>query len=66
MAKNYPVQDLRVASVQSKSDGQLCEAVGRGTGMKTYPHGYEMRGVSKDNIHTIIGHVRTFQPKKKR
>lgn len=60
-AKRTPTADLRSKEVQSKSDEALYGAIGRGTGHVNYPHGYEMRGMSKEKIFSLIQYIRALK-----
>jgi mono/diheme cytochrome c family protein len=60
-AKKVPTPDLRSKEVQQRSDDELYLTVARGVGHVNYPHGYEMRGMSKDKILAVIQYVRTLK-----
>ncbi len=58
--KKIPTPDLRSKEVQSKPDEDLYATIARGVGHVNYPHGYEMRGMSKDKIFSVIQYIRTM------
>lgn len=60
-AKRIPTPDLRAKDVQDKADEDLYATIARGVGHVNYPHGYEMRGMSKDKIFALIQYIRKMK-----
>ena len=55
------VPDLRTREVQDMSDDEMYSSIARGTRHKIYPHGYELRGMSKTDIKAIVAYIRTLK-----
>jgi mono/diheme cytochrome c family protein len=55
--------DLRSKAVQSQSDAQLFESIGRGTNHKRYPHVFLQKGVTQAQLNDLIAHLRTLAKK---
>ena len=52
------IPDLRSKAVQSKTDAQLFDSIGRGTEHKKYPHVFFQRGVTQGQVSEIVAHLR--------
>jgi hypothetical protein len=53
--------DLRSAEIQSKSNRDLHDSIGRGQGHKAYPHAYLMRGMTEGELNSVIGYIRSIR-----
>jgi mono/diheme cytochrome c family protein len=60
-AQKATLPDLRSQAVQSKSDRDLHDSIGRGVGHKAYPHAYLMRGMTEGQLNSVIGFVRSLK-----
>jgi mono/diheme cytochrome c family protein len=54
------IPDLRSKAVQSKSDTQLFDSIGRGTDHKKYPHVFLQTGVTQTQIAQIVAYLRVL------
>jgi mono/diheme cytochrome c family protein len=63
--KKANIPDLRTASVQNRSDGDLYGSIGRGEGHKEYPHGFLSRGLTMAQLKTIVTYIRSQSTVKK-
>lgn len=61
--KKMSIPDLRAEAVQSRSDDALFASIGRGVGLKEYPHVFLSRGMTEKDIRDLIVHIRTFRKK---
>ena len=50
--------DLHSPAVQSKSDRDLHDSIGRGVNHKAYPHAYLMRGMTESELSSVILFIR--------
>src|SRR5690348_7255577 len=50
--------DLRSKSVQSLTDAQLFESIGRGTNHKVYPHVFLQKGLTQAQVNEVVEHIR--------
>jgi mono/diheme cytochrome c family protein len=55
------VANLRSKDVQGMSDQELFDTIAYGTKHKEYPHAFLYHGLTKDDVHTIIRHIRSFK-----
>ncbi len=62
-AAKMPMASLHSKEVQSMSDEQLFHTVAYGTKHKEYPHAFLSRGVTENDVHSIVAHIRTFKEK---
>jgi mono/diheme cytochrome c family protein len=53
--------DLRSATIQSKTDRDLHDSIGRGQNHKQYPHAYLMRGMTEGELNSLIGYIRSLK-----
>ena len=60
-AQKATMPDLRTAAIQSKSDRDLHDSIGRGQGHKVYPHAYLMRGMTEGQLNAVIGYIRSIR-----
>ncbi len=60
-AQKATIPDLRSAAVQSKTDRDLHDSIGRGQGHKAYPHAYLMRGMTEGELRAVIGYIRSIK-----
>jgi mono/diheme cytochrome c family protein len=58
--KRANIPDLKTATVQSRSDGDLLASIGRGEGHKEYPHGFLSRGLNQVQVKNIIAYIRSL------
>lgn len=61
--KKFTAPDLRVA-LKSRTDKSVADSIGKGVGHSQYPHSYEMRGMSRDSVLSIVLYLRTLGNKK--
>lgn len=59
--KRFPIPDFRGSAVQSKSDEQLYDGIAHGTGHANYPHSFESRGMSHQNIQALVAYIRSLK-----
>ena len=57
--KRANIPDLRSATIQGRSDGDLFASIGRGEGHKEYPHGFLSRGLTQVQIKNLITYIRS-------
>ena len=62
-AKKMPVANLRSKDVQGLSDREMFDTIAYGTKHKEYPHAFLYHGLTEDDIHAIVRHIRTFKEK---
>lgn len=62
-AAKMPMSSLRSKEVQSMSDEQLFNTVAYGTKHKEYPHAFLYHGLTENDVHSIVAHIRTFKEK---
>jgi mono/diheme cytochrome c family protein len=60
-AKKIPVPDLRSKDIQGKPDEELYALIARGSRHVNYPHAFELRGMSRENVLTLIQYIRTMK-----
>jgi mono/diheme cytochrome c family protein len=60
-AQKATIPDLRSETIQSKSDRDLHDSIGRGQGHKVYPHAYLMRGMTEGELRALIGYIRSIK-----
>ncbi len=59
--KKVGVLDLRSPEVQSLSDQELFDGIAYGARHKKYPHGFARRGLTDQQITTLVAYVRTLR-----
>ena len=59
--KKVGVLDLRSPEVQSLSDQELFDGIAYGARHKKYPHGFARRGLTDQQITTLVSYVRTLR-----
>ncbi len=57
-AQKATLPDLHSPAVQSKSDRDLHDSIGRGMNHKAYPHAYLMRGMTENELSSVIAFIR--------
>ena len=62
-AAKMPVANLRSKEVQDLSDNEMFETIAYGTTHKEYPHAFLRHGLTEDDVHSIVRHIRTFKGK---
>ena len=62
-AAKMPMPSLHSKEVQSMSDEQLFNTVAYGTKHKEYPHAFLSRGVTENDVRSIVVYIRTFKEK---
>jgi mono/diheme cytochrome c family protein len=55
--------DLRSKSVQSLTDAQLAESIGKGTNHKVYPHVFLQKGITQAQVNEVVAHLRKLAKK---
>lgn len=58
--KKLGVLDLRSPEVQSLSDEELFDGIAYGAKHKQYPHGFARRGLTDQQIKTLVSYIRTL------
>lgn len=58
--KKLGVLDLRSHEVQSLSDQELFDSIAYGTRHKNYPHGFARRGITNEQITSLVQYLRTL------
>jgi mono/diheme cytochrome c family protein len=60
-AKKAHVPDLRSKETQVKSDHDLHELIARGLGHVSYPHAFELRGMSSEMVAKLVQYIRVLK-----
>jgi Cytochrome c. len=60
-AQKATIPNLRSQVIQSKTDRDLHDSIGRGMGHKAYPHAYLMRGMTEGQLSSVIGFIRSLK-----
>jgi mono/diheme cytochrome c family protein len=60
-AQKATLPDLRSQVIQSKTDRDLHDSIGRGMNHKAYPHAYLMRGMTEGQLSSVIVYIRSLK-----
>lgn len=62
-AEKAKVPDLRSGQVQFMTDQEIYDCIATGKNHKAYPHSFAMRGMSAQEINSLVKYIRQIEKK---